>query len=67
MLLTVAYIDNVIYQWCLEEPVQLDLIVFNDILSQCNSFSKQMCVIIYRASHTKNKKKWPKMISNKKT
>jgi len=39
-MLLAAYVDNVVYQRSLEEPVQLNRIVFDDILPQHNSFSK---------------------------
>jgi len=29
---SVAYINEVVYQWCFEEPIQLNLIVFKYVL-----------------------------------
>ena len=34
MLLTVAYIDKVVYQWHFKEPIQLNVVVFDYILRQ---------------------------------
>ena len=31
-----AYSNNVVYQWRFEEPIQLDVIVLNDILQYHN-------------------------------